>query len=523
MKTKRIITTMALLLVVVAIGIAQNNSSKQPNILILFADDLGWNDISSPIATMGYGSKNHQTPAIDRLAEEGVSFLHAYSQQNCAPSRAALLTGQYAPVNGVYNVGSLARYGKGVKKENTRIIPPKQKEVINPSSITYAETLKKVGYKTYIFGKVHGWHGDLTKDHGFDVDLSCSKKIKNIKKSNYLAVIDADGNWVYDNPLYSKHAHPYTEDYIEKNLLPYANGNDPKLLVGCPKHFTDALTDVVVEELEQVQQDKPFCMWVAYHAIHSDIVGRKDLNEKYKGRQELDKRHPNIQYGALIEQLDQSIARIMNSLEQLGLADNTIVIFTSDNGGVHANHSNEPLRGAKGMFYEGGVRVPLIVKYPGVTKATTTIKEPVHFIDFYPTLAEIAGAKLPDEDQHQLHGESFAGLLSRSKEKLDRDMIFWHFPGYMDVRQEPNTVMTKRVGNDWYKMRYSYEKQTYELYNLSIDLSEQTNLLEAERVKGDIDIIFNKMKNDMYVWLKEMNPEKMHDKNNGEEVKFPLH
>ena len=502
---------------------AQSKKADRPNIIILFADDLGWNDISSPLTTINNGSKNHQTPNIDQLAREGVSFEHAYSQQNCVPSRAALLTGQYAPVTGVYNVGSLARYGGVVVEKDTRIIPPAQNNVISPKSVTFAETLKQVGYKTYIFGKVHGWNGDLSKDHGFDVDLSCSKTIKGYKNSDYMSVQDADGTWIYDNPKYNKFAVPYTKDYIEANIIPYSNNNEPLSLIGTPKHFTDAITDVVVDEIKLADKDQPFCMWVCYHAIHSAIVGRDDLNAKYENRTTLDPRHTQVQYGALVEQLDQSVARILAYLEEQNLSENTVVIFASDNGGVGEdhNHINLPLRGGKGMFYEGGVRVPLIIKYPGITQPGLIVKEPVHFIDFYPTLAEIAGAQLPSVKIHPLNGESFYGLISGSKEHLNRDAIFWHFPGYMDFRQEPNTVMVKRIENSWYKLRFSYENDTYELYNLDNDLGEEVQLLkEGNVLESDIEKA-EAMRNEMIQWLEEMKPAKMIYRKSKIEVGLP--
>jgi len=497
--------------------IAQNQNAK-PNIIILYADDLGWNDISANNPTMGNGSLNHQTPNIDKLAAEGMCFTHALMQQNCQPSRAAFLTGQYAPINGVYNVGSLARYGNGVTEENTRIIPPEQKNNVAPEAVTFAETLKKYGYKTYAFGKRHGWGGDINFNHGFDVDLTCGKKIPGVSESNYMAIQDADGNWIYANPLYNQFATPYTREYIEANLVPVSNDNNPYILEGTPKHFTDAITDVVINELNGTTADQPYCMWVCFHAIHSGIVARMDLKDKYDKRTTFDSRHSNAKYAGLTEQLDQSIGRIILELEKLNQTENTIIIFTSDNGGSRGvAHSNAPLRGVKGMFYEGGVRVPLIVKYPNVIQSGAISNEPVHAIDFYPTIAELCGAALPDTADHIISGESFAPILMGTNTRLKRDAIYWHFPGYMDVRQEPNTVIVKRFDYEWYKLRYSYETEKYELYNLTKDISETNNILfetnALEKAK--------EMRISMNNWLTKMEPVKMKYKDSGDIVGFP--
>jgi arylsulfatase A-like enzyme len=506
---------------ILAFGLSQASFSVEPNtkpnIIILLADDLGWNDISSSLATMGHGSKFHQTPNIDRLANEGISFVHAYSQQNCAPSRAALLTGQYAPLNGVYNVSSLERYGSQNNKRTSKIIPPKQQDNVAASKITFAEVLRDAGYRTYMFGKTHGYGGDLDKDHGFDVDLACGKKIREIKESNYKAIQDADGNWIYENPLYNRFALPYTYAYIDKALKPFANRNNPDILEGSPKHFTDALTDVVVNEISNAPENTPFCMWVSFHAIHSGIVGREDLIAKYKALEKIDPRHTDVEYAALTEQMDQSVARIVDQLKKQGLLDNTLVIFSSDNGGVEGRHSNEPLRAGKGTFYEGGVRVPLIVRYPPVIQAGRVTNEVVHFVDFYPTLVDFAGAQTPDPFLHPLCGESFFTILKSDKFRLKRESIYWHFPGYMDERQEPNTVIVKRFDNEYFKFRYSYELNSFELYNTSTDLEEKNNLLIGETDKNILKIA-EMMRSDLNVWLLKMNPQTMRYRVSGEVV-----
>lgn len=499
---------------------AKPNTPEKPNIVLLFADDLGWNDISSPIATLGNGSKNHQTPNIDRLAEQSMVFANAYTQQNSAPTRAALLTGQYANRTHVYNVWGLDRYSKGnqpgIKEEDARIIPAQQEvESIKPGTLTYARLLSEAGYHTYIFGKVHGFRLNENDNCGFTDNFECSKKVKidKTEASNYFAFKTKEGEWIFNNPLYNKFAQPYSEGYIRKNLLPYANGNNPLTLIGTKKHYTDAIGDVVIDEISKVDTKKPFLMWVAFNAIHSAIVGRDDLYEKYKKRTELDPRHENFKYAALTEQLDQTVGRILAALDDPNgdgdcsdsMRDNTVVIFMSDNGGVDGGkHSNAPLRGAKGMQYEGGIRVPMIVRYPPLIKPHTVTIEPVHVIDFLPTFIDLAGIKYTHKE-HVLDGESFLPLLSGKSTTLKRDRLFWHFPGYMDERGIPASVINKRIGDKRYKYRYCYEFDTHELYNLTDDIGEKVNLL-SDKPSALYRKIGNELLTDLNQWIDNTKP-----------------
>lgn len=514
---------------------AKADNAARPNIILLLADDLGWNDISSPIATMGNGSKNHQTPNIDKLATQSMVFTNAHTQQNSAPTRAALLTGQYANRTHVYNVFGLDRYatGKeaGIRKEDARIVPANQeKESLKPGTLTYARILKDAGYNTYIFGKVHGFRLTEDDDCGFTHNFECSKKVKEDKKedSNYFAFKTKEGKWIFDNPSYNQFAQPYTEAYIRKNLLPYANGNNPLTLTGTKKHFTDAMADMVTDQISKVDKTKPFSMWVAFHAIHSAIVGRDDLYAKYKTRTELDKRHENFKYAALTEQLDQTVGRILAALDDPNgdgdksdsMRDNTVVIFMSDNGGVHGgNHSNAPLKWAKGTLYEGGTRVPMIVRYPKLVKANSVSDEPVHVIDFLPTYLDLAGVKYTHKE-HVLDGESLLPLLTGKAKTLKRDKLFWHFPGYMDERGIPASVINKRIGDKRYKYRYCYEYDTHELYNLTDDIGETVNLLSGKPSKENLKI-GNTMLKDLNKWINQTKPLPMYYVADGKKVELP--
>ena len=494
----------------------------KPNIVIFFADDLGWADISTSETTMGYASKKVETPNIDKLAKKGMSFTAAYTQQNCAPTRASLISGQYPTVSGVYNVGSLMRVEKE-RKKTLKIIAPKSKPGITGESITYADVLTEAGYRNAIFGKVHGWGGGEKIDYGFQDDYSCSKAMsrmegkKKIKLANYEAYND-NGTWRMENPRYDKFAKPYDAAYINKHLTRFANNNDPKTLLGKKKHFTDAMVDAALEFLDSAAKgNQPFSMWISYHAIHSGIVGRPDLIAKYQAKFPHAKSN-EIEYLALTEQMDQSTARILADLDQRNLRENTLVLFLSDNGAV-SKGNNGPLRGYKGMFYEGGIRVPFIAEWAGRIKAGSISHEPIHVIDLFPTFAELAGSSVPDQDLYVTHGESILSILTGKATQLKRQAIYWHFPGYMDVRQEPNSVINKRVGNQRYKLRYSYETEQYELYNLNEDISESKNLLNNS---PEMLQIARNLRADLCSWIEKTKPAPMKYKSSGEQVGLPL-
>jgi len=300
------------------------------------------------------------------------------------------------------------------------------------------------------------------------------------------------------------------------------------LLVGTRKHFTDAIGDVVIDEISKASTDKPFCMWVAFHAIHSDIVGREDLYEKYRNRTKLDTRHENFKYAALTEQLDQTVGRILAALEDPNgdgdksdsQRENTVVVFMSDNGGVDGdNHSNAPLRGSKGTLYEGGIRIPMIVRFPLAINAAKVIHEPVHVIDYLPTFIDFAGITYSNND-HILDGESFYSLFIGKNTQLKRNSLYWHFPGYMDVRGIPTSVINKRIGMKRYKYRFCYEYSTHELYNLTDDIGETINLLCKNPSNQTLQVA-NEMLYDLRKWIENTKPLPMIYAKSGELVELP--
>lgn len=490
-------------------AVQEDQKRDKPNIIFLMADDLGWVDVSSPLVTDGNGSGYHETPNIDQLAEQGMSFQHAYSQQNCQPSRTALITGQYAPgkYNGAYNVYSLKRYDKRSPDWPNIAIEPHDQgfEGIDSRSTSLFEMLKEEGYHTAWFGKNHGTgkEKDLPRNHGIDYNFATSKKVKGVSNgkkvaANYWALNDDDKGWIFDGPM-AAYAKPYDEAYIKENLLPYANSNDPLTLVGTKKHYSDGLADSVVDYLRaRAQSDQPFVAYVPFHSVHSAIVTRPDLLKKYKLKSSKDRRHKNSKYAGFVEHLDQLVGRILSEVDELGLKENTIIVFTSDNGGVGNITNNSPLRNAKGSFYEGGIRVPFIVRWPGRVQPESVSKQPVHFVDVYPTLMNIAGADSETIVQ-ELDGASILSLLTGLQSNIDRDSLYWHFPGYMDYRNSPRSVIQKRVDGDLYKLFFDYLTGEYELFNISKDQSEKINLLLT--ADDQITAIANDLNDDLREWL----------------------
>ena len=511
--TRKIAITMPLLSLLL-IGVA----NAQPNIVFIMADDLGWTDIRTANTSLGNGSKYYETPNIDKLAADGVSFTYAYAQQNCQPTRASIITGQYAtgPQNGVYNVGSLKR---ALNNGATSIIPHDQINHLSAETVSIFETIKAAGYHTAWFGKFHAIKtaDEIPRDHGIDHNIALHKEVvatvngQKVKNEFFAQNDDAKG-WIFDNDLLNPYAQPYDKAYIKSVLEPYTNGNDPRVLEGTPKHLTDALGDAVVDYIkDRVQQGTPFFAYVPFHAVHTSILPRADLKAKYEAKESQDPRHNRPDYAAFVELLDQNVGRIVRALNDPngdgntsdGIAENTLVVFYSDNGGFMGPTDNSPLRLRKGTYYEGGIRVPLICRWPGVVEPNTVNNvQEVHATDIYPTFAEIAGAKLPDASTHEIDGQSVASVIKGEEESLQsKTELYWHFPGYMDIRNMPQSVIHMRhTDGDHYKLFYRYEDGTYELYNLSNDIGETNNLLLDSPGQTTLDLA-EEMNTKLRNWL----------------------
>lgn len=420
--------------------LANELSAKKPNLIFVLIDDMGWRDLCC------YGSRYYETPNIDRLASEGMMFTEAYTcGPNCAPTRASLMSGQYTPRHGVITVGSSERGPAHLR----RLIPVQNKTVLESKIMTIAEALKPAGYVSASMGK---WHlGDDPQlgplGQGFDVNVG-----------GYQA------------------GHP------RSYFSPYRN---PELKDG-PKgeYLTDRLTDEALKFIE-ANRDRPFFLYLPHYAVHTPLQAKKDMIEKYKAKKERNGQG-NPTYAAMIESVDKGVGRIMDKLDQLRLTDNTVVIVSSDNGGVGGYRelgikgaeitSNAPLRGGKGMLYEGGIRVPLIIRWPDAVQPGTRCGIPVISVDFYPTLLEITGA--PSPRSQALDGESIVPLL-KGNSSLKREAVFWHFPAYLQGSGGTwRTTPAGAIRKGKWKLLEFFEDNHIELYSLDEDIGEKKNLYE---------------------------------------------
>lgn len=449
----------------------------QVNIVQIIADDMGWTDLSSGATNLGNGSGFYQTPNIDALAAGGMSFSSAYVQQSCAPTRAALLTGQYATRNRLYNVGSLNTIGN-----STLLEEPINSNSIQNGAVTIAELLRNAGFVTAHIGKFHatGNANQITTQHGFQVNIGGTSSGGPNGVVPYFAQESQPGVWEFGTahgPEFDAYANPYSQNYVADNLLPYANGNDPTVLADSPKHLNDAMADAAVDFLGQRAADRaPFFVNVAFNAVHSEINSRSDLESKYAGVSGTAD-HSSAAYAGLLEGMDQAVGRIVDFVEASGLSNNTLIVFMSDNGGVANVSGNFPLSGSKGTFREGGIRAPLIVYQPGVVPAATISDQTVHAVDMYKTYAELAGVALPAPATHALDGESLASIVQGNSSQLERDTIFYYFPGYTNNIDPVAIAIHDGADGNNYKLTYHLEDRSFELYDLTTDISETNELI----------------------------------------------
>jgi len=423
--------------------LAARAGRDKPNIVFILADDLGWKDVGF------MGSTYYETPHIDGLAGQGVVFTNAYTNgPNCAPTRASLMSGQYTPRHGVLTVGSSERGRARLRK----LIPVANRTTLDASIVTLAEALKPAGYVSASMGK---WH------LGNDPDLGPVAQGFDVNVAGYEA----------------GHPRSYFSPYRNPTLT---NGPDGEYL-------TDRLTDEALKFIE-THRDRPFFLYLPHYAVHTPLQAKRALIEKYR-RKPPDQRQNNPTYAAMVESLDQGVGRIMEKLDELDLTRKTVVVFFSDNGGVKGITSMAPLRGGKGMLYEGGIRVPLVVRWPGVVEAGRTCDEPVIGVDFYPTLLALAGAEAPEGQC--LDGQSLLPLLGGTGGLSPRS-LFWHFPAYLQGKAEgarDEYFRTRPAGavrqGRWKLIEY-FEDVQLELYDLGNDIGETRNLADKlpEKTKG---------------------------------------
>jgi arylsulfatase A-like enzyme len=423
-----------------------------PNIVFILIDDLGWRDLGC------YGSTFYESPHIDKLAAQGMKFTHAYTACCvCSPTRASILTGQYpARLH-------LTDYLSGRPPKDAKLQVPDWRPYLTADTKTIATMLKPAGYTSALIGK---WHLGGAREFGAPAEAEDSLPEKrgfdvNIAGSHYGQ--PPDYFFPYERP------GPNGTTYRLPNFTGGREG----------EYLTDRLTDEAEKFIEK-NKDRPFFLYLAHYAVHTSIGNRVQAKpkviDKYKAKADPKAAQHNAVYAAMIESMDDSVGRIVQKLDDLKLSERTLVIFTSDNGGYNQVTAQPPLRGAKSDAYEGGVRVPLIVRWPGTVKAGSVVETPVSSVDFLPTSCALAGVK-PDAGQ-KLDGVSLVPLLKQTG-GLDRDALFWHYPHYTDRTTPYGSV---RQGD--FKLIEFYEDGRLELYNLRADVGEKDNLVTTQRDKA---------------------------------------
>ncbi len=411
-------------------GAAARAQGDQPNFVFILIDDMGWPDLGC------YGNRFHETPNADRLAAEGMRFTNAYAAcPVCSPTRASILSGQYPARVGITDFipGHWRPY------EKLRV-PINRQQYLPLENVTFAEALQTSGYTSGVFGKWHlGGRDHFPDKQGFDTMGVLQGSHKKFK------------------------LFPETE-------LP----DDP--------YLSEVLTDEA-ESFIEANQDRPFCLCLHHYAVHIPLQARQRLIEKYENKAKPDAGVNNAIYAAMVEHVDDSVGRVLDKLDELKLSDNTVVVFFSDNGGLRQRFdgdgpivsTNAPLRDEKGTLYEGGIRVPMMVRWPGVVEAGSTNSAPVTSVDIYPTFLDMAGASKPAEQT--LDGESLVPLLAQSGE-LERDAIYWHYPHY----HHSSPAGAIRQGR--WKLIEFYDDGRLELYDLENDIGEQVNLAERDSARA---------------------------------------
>ena len=414
------------------------SAAERPNVVFILADDLGWADLGC------YGSKYHKTPHLDRLADDGMRFTFAYSAcPVCSPTRAAIMTGKYPPRIGITDwlPGRADRPDQKLKR-------PALVTDLPATEITLAAAFKKAGYVTGHIGKWHlGGKGASPTDRGFDINIGG----------------DHTGTPLsYFAPYFGKK---------EERFMP-GLGDAPQ-----GEYLTDRYA-AEAEKFLEANKDKPFFLYLPHNAVHTPLRAKADVIAKYKpgppGQQ------GNPIYAAMLESLDDAVGRVLKKLDDLKLTEKTIVIFTSDNGGLATVEGpntpptiNAPLREGKGYLYEGGIRVPLVVKWPGVVKPGSTSASPVCSIDFLPSLVEACDL----QSDAKPDGISLVPLLKGHRVE-DRGPLYWHYPHYANQGSRPGGAI--RSGN--LKLIEYYENDRRELFDVVADVGESRNLA-ADRPK----------------------------------------
>ena len=407
-----------------------------PNIIIINVDDMGWRDVGF------MGSQFYETPNIDKLASLGMRFSNGYAAAaNCSPSRACLMTGRWPTSHGIYTVGTSERG----KSRNRKIIPVENKGLLDTSEIVLPATLKNHGYTTIHAGK---WHlGEDARAYGFDVNIGGGSN-----------------------------GHP------KSYYPPYGN-----VALDGQEHLTDEIMNRIITQLTSTSQ--PFFLNYAPYAVHTPIQAVESYLPKYRNKTPSNDQN-NTEYASMIEHLDHNIGKLMSALTQGKMWKNTLLIFTSDNGGFYGITNQHPLRAGKGSYYEGGIRVPFLFVWNEKIEKNTQSHFPITNLDIFPTILSCLST---DQSALELHGSDLSPILFDHAEGWERS-LFWHFPIYLEAyrvednenrdslfRTRPGSVIRK---DDW-KLHYYFENNEIELYNLESDLSERQDLANVEVSKKE--------------------------------------
>lgn len=428
-------------------------ANPRPNVIYINVDDLGYKDV-------GYmGGTFFETPHIDALASQGMMFTRNYAAaSNCAPSRASLMTGQYTPRHGVYTVSPSDRGEAHTRK----LVPIANTDSLQPAAFTLAELFKQAGYTTATFGK---WHlGQDPTTQGFDRNVGGDGR-------------GAPGKGGYFSPY---------------NIANITNGPTGEYL-------TDRLTSEAIRFIAD-HREEPFFVYLPFYAVHTPLMAKDSLVAKYRA-----KANPldiDPVYAAMVETMDTNVGRLLTYLRTAGLEEKTIVVFTSDNGGIRSVATQAPLRAGKGSYYDGGIRVPLLVRWPTHIRAGSRSDEPIINLDFFPTFSEILGIAPPGQ---RLDGVSLLPVWKGGR--LKKRPLFWHFPIYLEkynaleddardplFRTRPGAV----VMLDHWKLHHYFEDDAIELYDLRKDIGERNNLAQKRPAKA------RKLRQLLQAWQQEV-------------------
>lgn len=435
-------------LFLLACGPEEQQKAKAPNVLFILADDLGYHDLSC------MGSKYYETPNIDRIAHEGMIFTNGYAAcQVCSPSRASIMSGKFPARHGITDwIGAATGAAWRNAGRHNQLLPPEYVHSLPADYTVLPEAMKAAGYQTFFAGKWHlGDQGSWPTDHGFDFNR---------------------GGWDKGSPI-GGYFSPWENPNLE-NREPGEN-------------LSMRLAKETVQFLQE-HKDTSFFAFLSFYAVHGPIQTTQEKWAKYRQKAEdmgiaesgfemghflpIRQVQDNPVYGGLVEAMDDAVGLVLNALQELGLDENTVVIFTSDNGGVAAGDafatSNLPLRAGKGYQFEGGIREPYFIKVPWLQVAGKKSDAPVSGTDFYPTILDLSGIPLRPEDHSD--GVSLVPLL-RGESIAERPLI-WHYPHYGNQGGEPSSIIREGA----WKLIHYYEDGHEELYNLQTDLEETTNV-----------------------------------------------